>query len=499
MLIIVGLGPGDPGLLTRRAWDVLSNAQTVFLRTRVHPTVEHLPEGPDYESFDAAYESADDFARLYDDIAARVVDEAARGDVVYAVPGDPMVAEGTVSRVLAACRQRDIPVDVVSGVSFVEPTLAALRVDALPGLQLVDALDVAAGYHPPINPDYPALIAQLYARALASDVKLVLMNQYPDDHPVRLVQAAGTPDERVADIPLYEIDRRPVEHLTSLYVLPLTASYPQAAGEHEPVTGFEGFQNTIAHLRAPEGCPWDREQTHQSLRKNLLEETYEVIDAIDADDAARLREELGDLLLQVVLHAQIAVEAGEFYMGEVIRQIDAKLKRRHPHVWGSVDVNGDPEQVSVNWDEIKAQERAEKGEAERSALDGVPKMLPALAQAHEYDLRAIHVGFDWPDVSGVLDKMREEMQEVLDAETPDEQFQEIGDLLLVTAVWARWLGVNPEDALRAANRRFYERFSYIERKAREQGRPMTDMTLDEMDVFWNEVKARQNEGNNRGD
>lgn len=491
MLIIVGLGPGDPGLLTRRAWDVLSGAPRVFLRTRIHPTVAHLPEGPDYESFDTAYESADDFSRLYDDIAVRVVDETAKGDVVYAVPGDPMVAEGTVSRILTMCRQRDVPVDVVSGVSFVEPTLAALAVDALPGMQLVDALDVAVGYHPPINPDHPALIAQLHSRTLASDVKLVLMNQYPDDHPVRLVEAAGAPDEKVDDVPLYEIDRRPLKHLTSLYVPPLTASFPPAADEHPSVTGFEGFQNTVAHLRAPEGCPWDREQTHQSLRKNLLEETYEVMDAIDADDPARLREELGDLLLQVVLHAQIAVEAGEFSMGEVIRQIDAKLKRRHPHVWGSVDVNGDPHQVSVNWDEIKAQERVEKGKAEHSALDGVPKTLPALAQAHEYDLRAIHVGFDWPEVTGVLDKVHEEIREVLDAETPEERFQEIGDLLLVTAVWARWLGVNPEDALRAANRRFYERFSYIERKAREQGRPMTDMTLNEMDALWNEIKARQ--------
>ncbi len=194
----------------------------------------------------------------------------------------------------------------------------------------------------------------------------------------------------------------------------------------------------------------------------------------------------------MVLHSQIAVDEGEFHMAEVIRTIDAKLKRRHPHVWGDVDVQGDPQVVTVNWEKIKAAERAENDEEGRSALDGVSKALPALAQAHEYDERAVRLGFDWADEAGVIDKVREEVAEVIAARTDAERFQEIGDLLLVTAVWARWLGVNPEDALRAANRRFYERFSYIERKAHEQGRSVSDMTLAEMDALWNEIKAQQN-------
>ncbi len=484
-IVVVGLGPGNPGQITREAWEVLAQAQEVHLRTQVHPSVPYLPQGPRYHSFDDLYEAAEDFTQVYEAIVERLVALAEQGgDVIYAVPGDPMVAEGTVTRLLAVCREKGIAVRVVNGVSFIEPTLAALGRDALPGLQLVDATDLADAYHPPINPDYPALVAQLYSRGLASDVKLTLMNQYPDDHVVTLVHAAGTAEQRVEPLALYEIDRREVGHLTALYVPPLEAI--QGA-----VTSFEGFQNTIAHLRAPEGCPWDREQTHQSLRRNLLEETYEVLEAIDAGDPDRLCEELGDLLLQVVLQTQIAIDEGEFNMGEVIRHIDAKIKRRHPHVWGDVDVKGSAAQVAVNWEHIKAQERAENGEGQRSALDGVPKTLPALAQAHEYDQRAVRLGFDWADEAGVIAKVREEIAEVMAAQTQAERFREIGDLLLVVAVWARWLGVNPEDALRAANRRFYERFTYIEERAREQGRSVSEMTMEEMDALWNEIKAQE--------
>lgn len=479
-LYIAGLGPGHPGQITREVWAILSGAREVYLRTRIHPTVPHLPAGPVYHSFDDLYESADDFSQVYDTIVERIVAKAEAGDdVVYAVPGDPMVAEGTVMRLLAVCEVKRIDVKIVNGISFVEPTLALLELDASSGLQILDATDLATAYHPPINPDFPALVAQLYGRHLASDVKLTLMNQYPDEHPVRLIHAAGNDEQRVESVPLYEIDRRELDHLTTLFVPTLNSM----------VTSFEGFQDTIAHLRAPDGCPWDREQTHQTLRSHLLQETYEVIDAIDADDPMLLREELGDLLLQIVLHSQIAVDESEFYMADVIRYIDDKIKRRHPHVWGDVDVRGDPEQVTHNWEQIKAQERENEGEGERSLLDGVPKILPALAQTYEYDARAARVGFDWPDEQGVIDKVREELEEVIAARTAEERFHEVGDLLLVVAVWARWLKLNPEDALRAANRRFYERFTHVERRAREQGRELSTMSLEEMDVLWNEAKG----------
>jgi tetrapyrrole methylase family protein / MazG family protein len=481
-LTIVGLGPGAPGDLTRQAWDVIAGAGEVYLRTRIHPTVPHLPTHVTYHSFDDLYESLHEFDQVYESIVERLLASVVEGDVVYAVPGDPTIAEGTVLRLRGVCKEKDIPVRIVHGISFVEPTLAALGVDAFDGLQLFDAIELANVYHPPLNPDYPALIAQIYGQRLASDVKLSLMNQYPDEHPVTLIHAAGTDQEQIERVPLYEIDRRSVAHLSTLFVPPLDAPLNVA-------TSFEGFQQTIAQLRAPDGCPWDREQTHESLRPYVLEETYEVLDAIDEGDADKLAEELGDLLLQVVLHSQIAIDDGEFTMADIVRNIDSKIKRRHPHVWGDVDVDGSAEKVRANWQEIKAAERAAKGEVEKSLLDGMPKALPALAQANQYDHRARRVGFDWASEDEVIAKVHEEIAEIRAAQTPDERFMEIGDLLLAAAVWARWLDINPEDALRAANRRFYNRFTYIERKVREQGREWKAVGLDEMLALWNEAKT----------
>ena len=481
-IIVVGLGPGDPGLLTRKAWDVLAGAKEVYLRTRIHPTVAALPEDPVYHSFDELYERGESFGAVYEAIVERLVELASSGEpVIYAVPGDPSVGEGTVGRLCAVCGMKNILVELVAGVSFIEPALAALAIDGIAGLQILDATDVAAGHHPQINPDHGALIAQVYNRQMASDVKLTLMNQYPDDHPVTLIHAAATADQRVDRVPLYEIDRLEAAHLTTLYVPP----FDESAGA---VTSFEGFEETIAHLRAPEGCPWDQKQTHESLRSYLIEEAYELLDAIDSGQVDGMREEMGDLLLQIVLHTQIAVDEGEFSMPEVIRGIDAKIKRRHPHVWGSVDVNGDAEKVTANWEQIKAEERADKGENEKSLLDGVPKSLPALAQAHEYDRRAARIGFDWPDEAGVVEKVREELAEVMAAATPEQLFHEVGDLLLAVTALGRWKGVTPEDALRAANGRFYNRFTFVERAVKAQGKPMSALSAAELDALWNQAK-----------
>ncbi len=365
----MGLGPGNPDHLTLEAWKTLQAAPRVILRTARHPTVSALPQGPRYDSLDDRYDRAEDFQALYTEIAREIVALGTGGaDVVYAVPGHPLVAEDTVTRILALAQEQDIPTRIVAGLSFVEPALAALGIDAADGLQIHDAVTVAAMHHPPLNPDFPALLAQVYSRAVAGDLKLTLMNQYPDEHPVTLLHAAGTPDERIEPLPLYEIDRSPyIAHLTALYVPPL----PQPSS-------FERFQETVAHLRAPDGCPWDREQTHQSLRANLIEEAYEVLAALDSGDPGALREELGDLLLQIVLHSQVAVDEGEFRMADVIAAINRKIIHRHPHVWGEVAVGGVGDVVR-NWEQIKKEERRDNGKG-GSLLDGVPKALPALAR-----------------------------------------------------------------------------------------------------------------------
>jgi len=480
-LTIVGLGPGPVQDLTRRAWQTLENAETVYLRTRRHPCVPELPNSERYHSFDDLYESIDDFAGVYDELTRRLLVAAMEGDIIYAVPGDPMVGETTTQYLLAAASEHDLQVEIVHGVSFIEPMLRTIGYDALDGLQILDGMVVARHYHPPINPQFAVFVAQVYSQMVASDVKLTLMNQYPDDLLVTLIHGAGTADMHTESVPLYEIDRSPhLAHLTSLYV--------PALG---PYSSYESFQETIAHLRSPEGCPWDREQTHQSLRPYLIEEAYEVLDAIDREDTGALIEELGDLLLQVVLHAQIAVDEGEFLMGAVLEHVNRKLIRRHPHVWGDVNVSGDTDKVLRNWEAIKQAEKAANGDTRRGVLDSVPQAAPSLWVAHKFQAKAARVGFDWPDVGGVEAKIREELQEIFDATTDADKRQEIGDLMFVLVNWLRWLGEeDPESLLRSTNAKFYRRFTYIEQQAAEQGRDLKQMTLEEMDAIWDEAKAK---------
>jgi len=479
MITILGLGPGDPRLLTREAWETLSAASEIYARTARHPTLAGLPASLTVHSFDSIYDSTEKFEEVYQQIVERIVELGQQPDgVLYTVPGHPAVGEATVEQIRKRAAELNLPVRLIAGLSFVEPCLAALKVDALPGLFIADALDLAGRNHPPFGPDAPALIAQLYSPSLASDVKLTLMNQYTDDHSVALVHAVGTPAEKVEWLPLYAIDRSTqIDHLTSLYLTPLGR-----AG------GFESFQNTVARLRAPDGCPWDREQTHQTLRENLLEETYETLAAIDAGDTAMLREELGDLLLQVVLHTQIAIDEGEFHMAEVIGEINDKLIRRHPHVFGEKKVNGVAE-VLTNWEKLKEQERTGNPDKKKSGIfSSVPAALPALAQAHTYQSRAARVGFDWPEISGVIAKVHEEIAEVNSAEGGEALAAELGDLLFATVNWARWLKVEPESALREANVRFAKRFAHIEASAKAQGRELSALTLAEMDQLWEEAK-----------
>jgi tetrapyrrole methylase family protein/MazG family protein len=478
-IILLGLGPGDPALLTRQAWDWLKVIDEIVLRTRQHPTVAGFPAGLKVESFDELYEKSATFESVYEQIVQRVLELGARPQgVTYAVPGHPFVAEITGPEIFRRAKDQGIPVRLVEGLSFIEPVTSALGLDPFPYTTLVDALELGALHHPSFPPDQPALVAQIYNREVASNVKLALNAVYPDEHPVRLVHAAGTDQQLVEDLKLYEIDRSPhTGLLTVLYLPPLG-----------PETSFERFQEIVAALRAPDGCPWDREQTHDSLRKYLLEETYETLAALDSNEPAGMREEFGDLLLQIVLHAQIGYEEGEFNMAEILAGISSKLIRRHPHVFGEVKVDG-VRGVLVNWEKLKAAERKANGEEKtKGLLDGVPREFPALGQAQQIQDRAARVGFDWEDIQGVWDKLNEEIGEVRAASTPEELEGEVGDLLFAAVNLARWLKVDAESALRGTNLKFRRRFSHVEKRARETGQQLPDMKLPEMDLFWDEAK-----------
>jgi len=481
-ITLLGLGCGDTDQLTREAWNWLSHLDEVHLRTRQHPTVAGLPAGLVIHSFDELVQQAESLETAQASMVERILELGKRpGGVTYAVPGNPMLADAVCAEIARRVEQDGIALQIIAGVSFLEPTLTALGLGASPQFTLVDALELAEAHHPVFSPSTPTLIWGIHSHAVAARVINTLSTVYPRQHPVRLVHAAGTANPIVEDLQLGGIDHS--QHISGqslLYVPPLSAD-----------GSFEAFQELIAHLRAPEGCPWDRKQTHQTLRTNLLEETYEVLSALDANDPAAMQEEFGDLLLQIVLHAQIASEYGEFTMEEVIQGIHRKLVRRHPHVFGDVAVSGSG-QVIRNWEKIKENERKQTArqngaEKVKGLLDGVPVSLPALSYAQSIQDRARRVGFDWSEIEPVIGKVREELDEVLSA--PEERREaELGDLLFAVVNLARWYKVDAETALRLTGARFRKRFSHIEERARESGKHLSEFTLQELDVWWDEAK-----------
>lgn len=480
-ITLLGLGPGDPNLLTREAWAVIQSASEIYVRTCQHPALAVFPPGLQVHAFDSLYESFDSFEAVYEQIVARILALGARPEgVIYALPGHPFVAETTGPEIFRRAIVAGIPVRVCEGISFLEPTFTALQLDPYPHTVLLDALALLSAHHPSFSPESQAIIAQIYDAYIAAEVKLTLMNLYPDTHPVRLVHAAGTSQQLVEELPLYAIDRSQHIALTTVLYLP-------PLGEQ---SSFEALQEIAAHLRAPEGCPWDQAQTLQSMRPHLMEEAYEVLAALDSGDPLKIQEELGDLLLVLTMLLQIGSEEGDFNSAQVIQGISAKLIRRHPHVFDDLKVSGE-EAVLQNWERLKAQEREVNGEPEKSLLEGVSIALPALIQAQEYQDRAARVGFDWSDIGGVLEKIEEEIRELQQAGDETRRAAELGDLFFALVNLARWYKVDAESALRGANARFRSRFISIEKAARAQKRSLSSMTLGEMDALWDQAKLAE--------
>lgn len=411
--------------------------------------------------------------------------------MIYAVPGHPLIGEASVQLILHMARAQKLSTTIVAGLSFLEPVCTLLELDPFEaGLQLVDATNLAAlrtdEIAGKIIPTSPLLVAQVYNRRLASAVKLALSECYPDEWPVKLVRAAGVDsEETLIEMPLYELDRNTsANHLSTLYVPPLT--------EMTALRLPETLRYITMRLRRePDGCPWDRQQTHQSLLRYVIEETYEVVETLEENDMGKLAEELGDLLLQVYLHAEIARQDDDFSIGDVYENINAKLIRRHPHVFGDVEVSN-AGQVVQNWDAIKRQERAQAGKdiQKESVLDGVPPALPTLMMAQEYQKRAIKKGFEFDDVQGAYEKLAEELLELQQATTSEERLEEMGDLLFVVAHLAHWLKIDADEALRRSNRKFKARFQAMEEMAREEGREMTYYNREEWIERWGRAKRQ---------
>ncbi|HHY22296.1 MAG TPA: nucleoside triphosphate pyrophosphohydrolase [Bacilli bacterium] len=476
-ITIIGLGAGELAQMPLGIYRKIIAQKHLFVRTLDHPVIVELErEGIAFHSFDAVYEKHEQFAHVYEEIVATLLEEAKQGDVMYAVPGHPLVAEKTVQLLL----ESGANVEVAGGQSFLDPMFASLGIDPIDGCQIVDGTALNKGE---LQIRHHIIICQVYDQFIASEVKLELMGLLPDDYPVTIATAVGTSSEKLVTVPLFELDRlAELNNLTAVYV-------PPVKEEALLYRDFTKLRDVIAELRGPNGCPWDKEQTHESLKKYLLEEAYEVLEAIDEQDDDHLIEELGDVLLQVMLHAQIGEDEGWFTIDDIIEELTEKMIRRHPHVFGSIHVESSDD-VIANWDEIK---KAEK-EAQDSLLDSIPRSLPALMRAYDLQKKAAKVGFDWDDPTPMWEKLKEEIAE-FSAETSKqneaEMLKEFGDILFALVNIGRYYKLHPEEALTMTNDKFSRRFRFIEAEAKRHGQAMEEMSLEELDAIWEQAKKTE--------
>lgn len=474
-LTVVSLGPGDPSLITLQTADAMRRAKRLILRTARHPAADWLrAEGVAFETLDPLYDRCEDFDALHRAMAAKLWQAAAEGPVTYAVAD--ATNDGSVVALGASCPEGAV-LTRLPGVTRADACLNALPAEQLPsaGLRILPATACSGS----LDPGQPLLVTELDNAILAGDVKLWLSDLYGDEQPVVLFPSSVKAAHASRVIPLMTLDRQRVyDHTVAVYLpaLPLTG---------RDRYGFDDLLRVMAVLRGEDGCPWDRTQTHESLRPCLLEEAWEVSAAIDEGDPDHLADELGDLLLQVVFHADIGRAYGEFGMTDVTSAICAKMISRHPRVF---PVPGEAE--ARDWDESKMRERGLDTHA--ALMADVPRGLPALMRAAKIQKKAAKVGFDWDSPQEALPKIHEEAEEVLaELARSTDPTEELGDLLFSCVNVARLSGADPEEALHRATEKFIRRFTAMEKMIISDGKSLKGLTLCEMDVYWNQVKAAE--------
>lgn len=475
---IVGLGPGEYSLISQGALDALKNNNNIYLRTEKHPVVEKLKKDIQYKSFDYIYDREESFDDVYNNISKYIVDLAKEKDIVYAVPGHPRVAEKTVGIIEDLAKEFDIEVETIPSMSFVDVMFDYLKIDPSTGFKLLDAFEIENSY---IYTDTSMIITQIYDNFIASNVKLKLLEYYDYDKEVCIVNGAGIKGfESKKYLPLYELDRHENKfgYLTSLYIPKSTK---------KSYDNIEDLKSIMAKLRSEEGCEWDRKQTHESLKKFLIEEAYELCQAIENDDIDEMIEELGDVLLQVIFHCQIGYEQGYFDLKDVIKSICEKLINRHPHVFSDEKI--DIDKFEKVWEDIKKEEKNETRVYE--SLERIPKSLPALIKANKIQKKSALVGFDWDNVEDIFKKINEEYQELLDeCKQGDIKYikKELGDLIFSVVNLARFLEIDPEEALNITNNKFIRRFKFMEESAYSKNIDFESMDISDKERLWQEAK-----------
>ena len=472
-ITIVGLGPGDSEYLTMNAINVLKKSEKVFIRTEKHPTNEYLKSlGIEYETFDVVYESSETFDDVYEEIVNKLIFYAKEDPITYAVPGNPFVAEKTVELLIEKYEN----IEFVYGVSFIDAVISVLKLDPVKGLSVIDALSL----HDISNRNHNMII-QVYNQMVAANLKTQLSRYYSDDQEVYIIKSAGVKAyESVIKRKLWELDHyNDYDHLTTLVIYPVE--------ENLRLKNMDDLVEIMRVLRGDNGCPWDRKQTHKSLKKYLIEETYEVFEAIDKEDSKLLEEELGDLLLQIVFHGLIEEEMGYFNLDDITNSICEKLIRRHPHVFGNLSANT-PEEVEKIWNAVK---KEEKSKDYSSRMNEISKSSPVLFRAMRVQKIAKEVGFDWDDAIPAINKIHEEIKELQEAidenEVPHIE-EELGDLFFAVVNVARLLKVDSEIALDKSTSKFIKRFNYIEYSQKAKDKGLRELSLEEMELLWEKSK-----------
>lgn len=472
-LNILGFGSGDKGEITLRTLDLLKNSDVVFVRTTRHPAASILKEYDiPYHAFDDAYDKFNSFEALYEHIADTIL--ASSGDQVsYIVPGSAVFAEKAVQLLFQKAK---CGIEIVPAVSFLDAIFATLKKDALDSYKLIDALRLDEQI-----PDVTCMniICQVYDQQVASDVKLSLMRYYKDETPVILITGAATEEEHISEIPLYAIDHADhIDHLTSLII-------PAQTYDSAP-SAFNSLYKIVSILRGENGCPWDKAQTHESLLPYLIEESYEAIDAAKLGDDENFCEELGDVLLQVMLHAQIAEEKHSFDIYDVFRSVSEKMIRRHPHVFTE---NEKEEDINILWERVKETEKEHKSASDK--MDAVAQSLPSLIYADKIQTKAAKTGFDFETPSAAFMKITEETEELREALYTDQKeiiLEEGGDLLFAVVNVLRLCELDSEEALRRAISKFIKRFRIMEQLITNEQKQLSDLSIEEMDSYWNMSK-----------
>lgn len=483
MIKIIGLGPGAPEALTIGAVKALEECESIYFRTEKHPTVDYLKDKiKEFKTYDHYYEISESFDEVYDNIATDIINKYSEyNEIIYAVPGHPLVAEKSVFNLIKLCDEKGIRYEILPAVSFIDAMMDVLKIDPIEGLKVIDAFDMKNQI---LDKRIGTIITQVYNPLIASEVKLKLLEYYNDETEIYYVRAAGiVQEETVRKIPIYELDMQDdIDYLTSIYI-------PKDVDNKKD---FNDLVKIIEVLRGENGCPWDMEQTHESIKNELLEEAYEVVDSINNDDLDGMIEELGDVLLHVVFHASIGNDDGYFNIYDIIQSICNKMIYRHPHVFGEDRLSSSQEVIEA-WDDIKKREKEFKSVTEE--MDAVAKALPSLIRAHKVQKKAAKVGFDWDNLEDAAIKVKEELKEVLEvykSNNKEKIKDEVGDLLFACVNIARKLNINEEEAVNSTIKKFIKRFSFIEEGAKAINKPLNEMSLEEMDYLWDKSKALEN-------